>query len=129
MKMTPLVIFAFASINLALIFYSIGVWAEKISGRLKPWHLVFFWLGIISDTMGTGAMLEFAGGITFDLHGISGLTALTFMLIHALWATYTLKMNNEKMIVKFHRFSLFVWIVWLIPYFSPMIFKLRHSPF
>ncbi|MBE0684807.1 MAG: TIGR03987 family protein, partial [Anaerolineaceae bacterium] len=24
----------------ALLFYSIGVWSERISGRLKPWHLV-----------------------------------------------------------------------------------------
>lgn len=29
-------------ISLALVFYSIGVWAERIAGRLKVWHLVFF---------------------------------------------------------------------------------------
>ncbi len=25
----------------ALVFYSIGVWGERIVGRLKWWHLVF----------------------------------------------------------------------------------------
>lgn len=37
-------------ITLALIFYSIGVWAERIAGRLKPWHLLFFWMGLLCDT-------------------------------------------------------------------------------
>jgi hypothetical protein len=30
-------------ISLALIFYSIGVWSERIQGKLKTWH--FFLLG------------------------------------------------------------------------------------
>jgi uncharacterized repeat protein (TIGR03987 family) len=37
-------------ITSALILYSIGVWSERIAGRLKPWHLVFFVLGLICDT-------------------------------------------------------------------------------
>jgi uncharacterized repeat protein (TIGR03987 family) len=43
-------------INLALVFYSIGVWSERFSGRLKAWHLIFFWLGLVCDTWGTGMM-------------------------------------------------------------------------
>ena len=49
-------------INLALIFYSIGVWSERIAGKLKPWHLACFFLGIICDTWGTGLMVKMAGG-------------------------------------------------------------------
>jgi hypothetical protein len=41
-------------ITLALIFYSIGVWSERIAGRLKSWHLAFFWAGFVCDTTGTG---------------------------------------------------------------------------
>ena len=40
--------------GLALIFYSIGVWSERFAGRLKPWHLIFFVLGLVCDTWGTG---------------------------------------------------------------------------
>lgn len=29
-------------ITLALVFYTIGVWSERIAGRLKGWHLIFF---------------------------------------------------------------------------------------
>ena len=36
-------------ITLALVFYTIGVWSERFAGRLKPWHLVFFWLDVVKD--------------------------------------------------------------------------------
>jgi uncharacterized repeat protein (TIGR03987 family) len=107
-------------INLALVFYSIGVWSERIQGRLKVWHTVFFWLGLVCDTVGTGMMFEMAGGLTYDVHGLSGLIAILLMFVHAIWATVVLAKKDEKMIVNFHKFSIFVWLIWLIPYFSPM---------
>lgn len=111
-------------ISAALVFYSIGVWSERIQGRLKPWHLVFFVLGLICDTWGTGLMLDFAGGLTFDLHGISGFLAILLMFIHAAWALVVLVRKDENALTNFHKFSLVVWLIWLIPYFSPMIFNL-----
>jgi len=111
-------------INLALLFYSIGVWSERIQGRLKVWHTVFFYLGLICDTWGTGMMFDYVGGMTFDVHGISGMLAIILMLIHAVWATIVLVKKDENMIIKFHKFSIFVWLVWLIPYFSPLIFQI-----
>lgn len=107
-------------ISAALVFYSVGVWSERISGRLKAWHLVFFVLGLICDTWGTGMMLEYAGGLTFDVHGISGLIAIVLMFIHAVWALVVLVRKDEAAIVNFHKFSVAVWFIWLIPYFSPM---------
>ncbi len=108
-------------INLALVFYSVGVWSERIAGRLKPWHSAFFWLGIVCDTWGTGLMFERAGGLTLDLHGISGVLAIALMFVHAIWATIVLVKKDEKMIANFHKFSVAVWLIWLIPYSSPMI--------
>jgi hypothetical protein len=32
--------------------------------------------------------------------------------------------RDERLILTFHRFSLVVWAIWLIPYFSPMFFAL-----
>lgn len=37
-------IFAIITITLALIFYTIGVWSEHRSKKLKKLHLLFFWL-------------------------------------------------------------------------------------
>jgi uncharacterized repeat protein (TIGR03987 family) len=111
-------------ISLALVFYSIGVWSERFAGRLKVWHLVFFWLGLVCDTWGTGLMMEMAGGLTFDLHGLTGMLAIVLMFIHAIWATVVLIRKNERLIVNFHKFSVVVWVIWLIPYLSPMVFRL-----
>jgi uncharacterized repeat protein (TIGR03987 family) len=111
-------------ITAALVFYSIGVWAERIQGRLKWWHLVFFVLGLICDTWGTGLMLEMAGGLTFDIHGVTGVIAIVLMFIHALWAFIVLLRKDENAIQNFHKFSVAVWVIWLIPYFSPMFFSL-----
>jgi uncharacterized repeat protein (TIGR03987 family) len=107
-------------ITLALLFYSVGVWSERFAGRLKPWHLVFFWLGLVCDTVGTGMMLEMAGGLTFDVHGLTGLLAILLMLVHAVWATVVLARRDERWIRSFHKFSVVVWAIWLVPYFSPM---------
>ncbi len=116
--------FASIIISAALVFYSIGVWSERIQGRLKTWHLAFFILGLICDTWGTGMMMDFAGGMTLDVHGVSGLLAIILMFIHAVWALVVLIRKDEKALTNFHKFSLFVWLIWLIPYFSPMIFGL-----
>jgi uncharacterized repeat protein (TIGR03987 family) len=71
-------------------------------------------------------MLDFAGGLTADIHGISGLAAILLMLVHAVWAFIVLLRKDEKMINNFHKFSLVVWFIWLIPYFSPMFFAMAQ---
>jgi uncharacterized repeat protein (TIGR03987 family) len=113
-------------ITLALVFYSIGVWAERISGRLRGWHCVFFVLGLICDTWGTGVMFKFVGGMAFDIHGISGLIAIILMFIHAGWALAVLLRKDEETIRNFHKFSVAVWLIWLFPYFSPMVFNIVY---
>jgi uncharacterized repeat protein (TIGR03987 family) len=109
-------------ITAALVFYTIGVWSERIAGRLRPWHLAFFVLGLICDTWGTGMMFDYAGGMAFDVHGITGLIAILIMLVHAVWALVVLIRKNERAIRNFHKFSVIAWVIWLIPYFSPMLF-------
>ena len=108
----------------ALIFYSIGVWGERISGRLRWWHLIFFVLGLICDTTGTGMMFDAVGGMAWDIHGITGLIAIVLMFIHAAWALVVLLRGSEKALKNFHKFSVVVWLIWLIPYFSPMFFSM-----
>ena len=108
-------------ITLALVFYSIGVWSERIAGQLKWWHLIFFWTGLIFDTIGTAIMMEMAGGIGFDIHSLTGVLAILLMIIHAIWATIVLVREDERMIANFHKFSVVVWLIWLIPYLSGFV--------
>ena len=68
--MPATVIASFTLITLALVFYTLGVWAERVARDLKRWHVVAFWTG-------------------------------------------------------FHRYSLVVWCVWLVPYFGGMYLGIR----
>src|SRR4030065_2330679 len=88
-------------ISLALVFYSIGVWSERLTGRLKGWHLVFFWAGLVCDTSGTGIMMEMSDADFFNIHGLTGLIAILLMFIHAVWASVVLARKDEKAIVNF----------------------------
>ena len=117
-----MLIIAISFIFAACILYSVGVWSERISRRLKGWHVIVFWLGLICDTIGTGAMGIMAGSIIqFNIHGLTGLIAIILMLFHAVWATGVIVRKDEKMILQFHKFSIVVWIIWLIPMLSGMI--------
>ena len=112
----------------ALVLYTIGVWSERFAGRLRGWHLVFFWAGLACDTVGTGMMFDYVGGMQFDVHGISGVIAIVLMAVHAVWATVVLRRRDERWLTKFHRFSVVVWAIWLIPYLSPMFFAMASRP-
>jgi len=87
--------------------------------------LAFFWSGLIFDTSGTTIMTIISNSFKFNLHGITGAMAIFLMAFHAIWATIVLKEKNEKLISKFHNFSLFVWLLWLIPFFTGMFLNMK----
>ncbi len=118
--MSAILIVSITAISSALLFYTIGVWSEKLAGRLKPWHLALFWLGLVCDTTGTTLMSDMAGRLQLNLHGLTGALAIVLMLGHALWASLVLVRKDERAIQAFHSFSLFVWLVWLVPYLTGM---------
>lgn len=119
--MTGIFTISIIAIVSALVFYTIGVWSERLAGKLKPWHLVLFWIGLVFDTTGTTLMSRMAGQWEFNLHGVTGALAIVLMLGHAAWASLVLLTRKEDAIRNFHKFSLFVWLVWLVPFFSGMI--------
>jgi len=45
---------AISVITSALVFYTIGVWGERLQKRLKFWHLVFFFVGTAGRFCGNG---------------------------------------------------------------------------
>ncbi|MBB6631323.1 HsmA family protein [Clostridium algidicarnis] len=117
---------AIISISLALVCYTIGVWSEKIQGKLKTWHLSFFWIGFVFDTIGTTLMKKLSGSTSFNLHSVTGGSALALMLIHAIWATVVIYKKREKGAKSFHKFSLVVWVIWLIPYITGMVIAMKR---
>lgn len=115
--------YAIVFTNLAFVFYTIGVWSEKLQGKLKKWHIVMVWVGLVCDTLGTILMVKIASnGFQLNFHGITGLFAIILMFFYAIWATLVLVKGSEKAKFNFHKLSIFVWCVWLIPYISGAIF-------
>lgn len=118
---------AIITISLALVFYTIGVWSEKLQGDLKKWHLGIFWIGLVFDTTGTTIMSKIAGeGFQLNFHGITGVLAILLMLFHAVWATVVIVKNNENSKANFHKFSIIVWLIWLVPFLSGLVFGMSR---
>ena len=79
-----LIIYAVVLMFLALTCYSVGVWAERLSGPLKSWHLAFFWFGLLFDTSGITVMSIMSNSFEVNIHGITGITAIRLMVFHAI---------------------------------------------
>lgn len=110
-------IYAIITITLALIFYTIGVFSERKSGILKLNHIIIFWIGLIFDTTGTTIMSTISNeNSLLNLHAITGALAIILMLFHAVWASYVYYKKNTNQLKTFHKFSILVWTLWLIPY-------------
>jgi uncharacterized repeat protein (TIGR03987 family) len=124
--MSGLQIASIILITLALVFYSVGVWAERLRRYLLSWHVAAFWAGFCFDITGTGAMELMSPGFNWaSLHTITGQIALWLMLAHAAWATRVVCRDESGLRRRFHRYSLLVWCVWLVPYIGGMILGMR----
>lgn len=123
--------YAIAFISAALIFYTIGVWAEHLKKDLRWSHIVFFGLGLACDITGTELMRRIASageasfsgsvaGVLAVVMAITGALALLLMAVHFVWAVVVMVRGTERSRATFHRFSLTVWAIWLVPYFTGM---------
>ncbi|GAD16241.1 HsmA family protein [Lentilactobacillus otakiensis] len=115
---------AIITISMALVFYTIGVFSERKAGSLKLKQILFFGLGLVFDTTGTTIMSSIASSSTAatpELHLVTGAAAIALMAFHFLWAAYVLWLGSSKSKTNFHKFSLMVWIFWLIPYVAGLV--------
>lgn len=112
---------AILTITLALLCYTIGVFAERKSGTLKKFHIIIFWFGLLFDTTGTTIMSNMSENSSlFSLYGITGAAAIILMLFHAVWATIVYRKQDVIKLHNFHKFSIIVWLIWLVPYILGM---------
>lgn len=124
--MPPLVRAAVLLMVLAFGLYSVGVWAVLLRRDLRTWHVGLFWLGFLCDSVGTDLMRRMAGGFHWSLHTATGVAALLLMLGHALWASAVLLRGDEQARRRFHRISLTVWLIWLIPFITGLLLGRRR---
>ena len=113
---------AIVIISMALIFYSVGVWSERIQGGLRGWQVIAFGLGLVCDFVGTAFMAELVRltGQDDQLHAVLGSIAIFLMALLAVWAFWIFRKGSARAKRNFSRFSIIVWCIWLIPYFIGM---------
>lgn len=109
--------------SLAFVFYTAGVWSERIQRDLRGWHVALFWLGLACDGYATSLMhaLTISGERPGVVHTITGAAAFGLMAVHAAWATWVWLRGSREARCEFHRYSIVVWAVWLVPYVGGMI--------
>ena len=122
-------IFAIITITSALVFYTTGVFSERKDGVLKAKHLYLFALGLIFDITGTTTMSFIARekhSTGIGLHKVTGVIAILLMAFHLIWGIYVYKKGLEKAKENFHKFSIVVWAIWLIPYIAGMFLGMSN---
>lgn len=115
-----LLIIAIVSMMFAVTAYTGAVFLEKKAGVIKKGHLYIFGIGLLFDTIGTTSMGAISEGFSLDIHGLTGIVALTLMLIHVVLAVFVYSKGSQKQKSNFHVYSFYIWLLWLVPFVSGM---------
>lgn len=115
---TEFLIVAIVILTMAFIFYSAGVWNERLQQGLRRWHIWLLGLGLICDLAGVTFMAELLRLTGEDNGGHTVLGSITVFLlaVHVAWAFRTYRKSSVRSRQRFSRFSIAVWSIWLIPY-------------
>lgn len=71
--------FAVVMVVLALVLYTVAIWAHVISRKLHRWMVFLFAVAFLCDIAGTIAMSSLKSGFSWSLHGIIAWAALLLM--------------------------------------------------
>lgn len=114
--MNKLLIVGTSIVFFALLFYSIGIFAEQKHKRVLPRVLLFLTLGIIFDIVATGFMIAGSSKGIFTVHGFIGYSSLLGMLIDNI-LIWRLRIRNgintfvPDTIHKYSRYAYFWWVI------------------
>ena len=73
---------------------------------------------------GLGNFLRLFSGIEFSSFAWLGFAAIALMLIHSVWATIAISLKHERVLKKFHTFSVHVWALWMLSLASGFAFAI-----
>lgn len=105
-------------IHIALILYSVFFYKEHKYKRATTGLLIFITIAVMFDLSATICMMMGTAKEYFTLHGILGYTALTVMIIDAIFI-WKHRINNGSetpFSVNLNRYSVFAYILWIIAF-------------
>ena len=118
--MKTILIFGTTIVNLALIFYSIGIIKEQITHIISKKVLVFVSIGLLFDITATILMIIGSENPAFTAHGLLGYSSLTGMLIDAalLWRLRLRNGLNFRVPAGLHWYTRIAYMWWLAAYIT-----------
>ncbi len=118
--MKPILMAGMLIVNLALLFYSIGIISEQRNKIISKKVLLFITLGVIFDIIATSLMIAGSSKGPFTLHGFLGYSSLLGMLTDA-FLIWRLKSQNgigASVPKSIHLFSRYAYIWWVLAYIT-----------
>lgn len=117
--MNPILIAGTIIVNLALVFYTIGILTEQFRQVVNRRVITFLTLGVVFDITATAFMIAGSSSGPFTLHGILGYSSLAGMLIETVlaWKHY-LYQPDQAVSRPLHLYSRFAYIWWVLAYIT-----------
>jgi uncharacterized repeat protein (TIGR03987 family) len=106
-------------VNLALIFYTIGIVSEQRSRRITQRVLIFLTAGVAFDIIATACMIIGSSKGPFTAHGFLGYSSLTAMLLETTFAwRHRLREGESPVPDWLHLYSRLAYSWWVIAYIT-----------
>ena len=117
--MSPVLMAGTLIVNLALIFYTIGIVSEQRSRRITQRVLIFLTAGVAFDIIATACMIIGSSKGPFTAHGFLGYSSLTAMLLETTFAwRHRLREGDSPVPDWLHRYSRLAYSWWVIAYIT-----------
>jgi uncharacterized repeat protein (TIGR03987 family) len=118
--MKPILFAGTMIVNIALIFYTLFIFAERKSRATTKKVLTFITIGVIFDATATVCMILGSSKSPFTLHGILGYSSLTAMIIDAflIWKIRLKNGTDSQLSKSLHTYSLAAYTWWIAAYIT-----------
>lgn len=117
--MSPILITGTIIVNLALIFYTVGIVIEQRSHRVSRTVVTFLTAGVVFDVVATGCMIAGSSSGPFTAHGLLGFSSLGAMLLETGFAwRHRLRQGDAEVPLWLHRYSRLAYGWWIVAYIT-----------
>lgn len=120
--MSPILVAGTIIVNLALLFYTVGIFIEQRRRQVTGVVLGFLTAGVLFDLVATGCMIAGSSRGPFTAHGLLGFSSLAAMLLETSFAwRHRLRHGDGEVPVWLHRYSRLAYGWWIVAYVTGAI--------
>lgn len=120
--MSPILLTGTIIVNLALVFYSVGIFIEQRRRRVSRVVVGFLTAGVVFDVVATGCMIAGSSSGPFTAHGLLGFSSLAAMLLETGFAwRHRLQQGDAEVPTWLHRYSRLAYGWWVVAYVTGAI--------